>query len=126
MNAALPATTLRVRISRFVTEESTGGVLLLVAAAVALVLANSPLQDFYAALSALQVGPAAWHLDLPLSAWAADGLLAVFFFVVGVELKHELFAGSLRQPKEAAVLACCGRRHDRTRGAVRGAGLRDG
>ena len=93
----------RDRLSRFVTRESTGGILLLAAAAVALILANSPLQGFYAELSALRVGPAALQLDLPLSVWAADGLLAVFFFVVGVELKHELFAGSLRQPKEAAV-----------------------
>ena len=91
------------RLSRFVTRESTGGILLLAAAAVALMLANSPLQGFYADLSAVRLGPAALHLDLPLSVWAADGLLAVFFFVVGVELKHELFAGSLRQPKEAAV-----------------------
>ena len=43
------------------------------------------------------------HLDLPLSVWVSDGLLAVFFFVVGVELKHELVAGSLRGPREAAV-----------------------
>ena len=91
------------RLSRFVTRESTGGILLLAAAAVALILANSPLQGFYADLSATRLGPAALHLDLPLSVWAADGLLAVFFFVVGVELKHELFAGSLRQPREAAV-----------------------
>ena len=91
------------RLGRFVTRESTGGILLLVAAAMALTLANSPLQRFYAELSALRVGPAALHLDLPLSVWAADGLLAVFFFVVGVELKHELLAGSLRQPREAAV-----------------------
>lgn len=94
---------LRDRLARFVTRESTGGILLLIAAGVALILANSPLQGFYADLSSFRVGPAALHLDLPLSAWAADGLLAVFFFVVGVELKHELFAGSLRQPKEAAV-----------------------
>ena len=77
--------------------------MLLAAAAVALILANSPLQGFYADLSAFQLGPSMFHLDLPLAVWAADGLLAVFFFVVGVELKHELLAGSLRQPKEAAV-----------------------
>ncbi|MCA0251429.1 MAG: Na+/H+ antiporter NhaA [Actinobacteria bacterium] len=91
------------RLSRFVTRESTGGVLLLVAAALALLLANSPLRDFYVALSGFRLGPEVLGLHLPLSAWAADGLLAVFFFVVGVELKHELFVGSLRQPKEAAV-----------------------
>ena len=98
-----PTRSLKHRFNRFVTRESTGGILLLVAAGLALILANSPLQGFYAELSAFRIGPAALHLDLPLSAWAADGLLAVFFFVVGVELKHELFAGSLRQPQQAAV-----------------------
>ncbi|MGC4151653.1 MAG: Na+/H+ antiporter NhaA [Propionicimonas sp.] len=91
------------RLNHFITKESTGGILLLVAAGLALILANSPLQGLYADLSGFRIGPAVLHLDLPLSAWAADGLLAVFFFVVGVELKHELFAGGLRQPKEAAV-----------------------
>lgn len=91
------------RLSRFVTRESTGGILLLAAAGVALLLANSPLRGSYADLSALRIGPAALHLDLPLSVWAADGLLAGFFFVVGVELKHELSAGSLRRPRQAAV-----------------------
>jgi NhaA family Na+:H+ antiporter len=83
--------------------ETTSGVLLLLAAALALVWANSPWRSGYAVLSELTIGPAVLHLDLSLSAWAADGLLAVFFFVVGVELKHELVAGSLRQPREAAV-----------------------
>ncbi len=90
------------RLTRFVTRESTGGILLLAAAAVALILANSPLQGFYADLSAFRLGPAALHLDLPLSVWAADGLLALFFFVVGVELKHELFAAACGA-EEAAV-----------------------
>ena len=103
MTAASSISPLKDRLNRFITKESTGGILLLIAAGVALVLANSPLQGRYADLSAFRIGPAALHLDLPLSVWAADGLLAVFFFVVGVELKHELFAGSLRQPKEAAV-----------------------
>ena len=93
----------RRRVNQWVTMETTSGVLLLVAAAVALLWANSPWREAYAALSDFTVGPAALHLSLPLSAWAADGLLAVFFFVVGVELKHELVAGSLRHPREAAV-----------------------
>jgi NhaA family Na+:H+ antiporter len=49
------------------------------------------------------VGPSALHLDLTLGAWAADGLLAVFFFVVGLELKREFVAGDLRDPRRAAV-----------------------
>lgn len=91
------------RIRRWLTAETSGGLLLIAAAATALVWANSPWREGYAALSGLAVGPAWLHLDLSLSAWAADGLLAVFFFVVGVELKHEIVAGSLRDPRRAAV-----------------------
>ncbi|WP_312349522.1 Na+/H+ antiporter NhaA [Actinomyces sp.] len=93
----------RRRVRRWVTLETTSGFLLLAAAALALLWANSPWHDTYTALSEITLGPAVLHLDLSLSSWAADGLLAVFFFVIGVELKHELVAGSLRRPREAAV-----------------------
>ncbi len=91
------------RVVQKLTDEVTGGVVLLVAAVLALVWANSPWSDAYHALVGTVVGPAELHLDLTLGGWASDGLLAIFFFVVGVELKHELVAGSLRQPREAAV-----------------------
>ena len=91
------------RVRRWVTLETTSGGLLMIAAAIALIWANSPWADGYTALAETVVGPASLHLDLPLATWAADGLLAIFFFVVGVELKHELVAGSLRKPREAAV-----------------------
>lgn len=84
-------------------DETTGGILLLVAAAIALIWANSPWADSYEAISGTVVGPAALHLDLPLSVWAADGLLAIFFFVAGVELRHEFQLGTLASPKRAAV-----------------------
>ncbi|MDQ7991100.1 MAG: Na+/H+ antiporter NhaA [Propionicimonas sp.] len=103
MTTSAPTPSVTARARRWVSRETTGGILLLAAAGLALVWANSPWRASYAALSATVVGPAALHLDLPLSAWAAEGLLAVFFFVVGVELKHELVAGSLRRPREAAV-----------------------
>lgn len=93
----------RLRLRRWVTLETTSGMLLLIAAAAALLWANSPWREGYSALSSVAFGPAVLHLDLPLATWAADGLLAVFFFVVGVELKHEIVAGSLRRPREAAV-----------------------
>ena len=96
------------RLRAWVSRETTGGALLIGAALLALLWANSPWREAYASLSAAVVGPASLgpipvHLDLSLSAWAADGLLAIFFFVVGVELKHEFVAGSLRNPKEAGV-----------------------
>jgi NhaA family Na+:H+ antiporter len=93
----------RTRLRTWVTAETTGGFLLLGAAALALVWANSPWREAYASLAAFSFGPEALHLDLTVAHWASDGLLAIFFFVVGVELKHELVAGSLRRPKEAAV-----------------------
>lgn len=75
----------------------------MLAAAVAVVWANSPWSDAYFDLRDAVVGPRVLHLDLSLEAWAADGLLAVFFFVVGLELKRELVVGSLRDPRHALV-----------------------
>ncbi|SCL33210.1 sodium/proton antiporter, NhaA family [Micromonospora rhizosphaerae] len=85
--------------------ETVGGGLLLLAAVVALIWANSPWRSSYAALGAWQPwsGGSALHLDLSLAEWAADGLLAVFFFVVGLELKREFVAGDLRDPRRAAL-----------------------
>lgn len=84
-------------------EEKTGGFLLIAGAVLALLWANSPWRGGYEALSGTVVGPATLHLDLTLAAWATDGLLAVFFFVVGLELKREIVAGELRDPRTAVV-----------------------
>lgn len=84
-------------------NETFGGGLLLAAALAAIVLANSPLSDWYVSLRDLKIGPEALHLNLSLGTWAADGLLAVFFFVAGIELKHELVHGSLKDRNKAMV-----------------------
>jgi len=91
------------RLTAILRRETVGGVLLLLAAAVAIIWANSSAAQSYAALSSFAVGPSSWHLKLSLAAWAADGLLAIFFFVVGVELKREFVAGDLRDPARAAL-----------------------
>lgn len=92
--------------------ETVGGVLLLLAAVTALVWVNVPaLHDSYESVSHFRFGPEALGLDLSVAHWAADGLLAVFFFVAGIELKRELVAGDLRDPRTAAlpvVAALCG------------------
>ncbi|MGK3943653.1 Na+/H+ antiporter NhaA [Streptomyces caeruleatus] len=92
--------------------ETVGGVLLLIAAVTALVWANVPaLQASYESVSHYHLGPSALGLDLSVEHWAADGLLAIFFFVAGIELKRELVAGDLKDPKAAAlpvVAALCG------------------
>ncbi|MEV7482111.1 MULTISPECIES: Na+/H+ antiporter NhaA [Streptomyces] len=121
MAAPLPPSPRRTLLGRlplpertYVTDalrtETVGGVILLVAAIAALVWANTN-GSGYAAVSHFHLGPEALGLNLSVAHWAADGLLAVFFFVAGVELKRELVAGELRDPK-AAVLpvaaALCG------------------
>ncbi|MBQ0901231.1 Na+/H+ antiporter NhaA [Micromonospora sp. U21] len=85
--------------------ETVGGALLLLGAVIALLWANSPWDDAYARLGDWVPWPggARWHLDLDLATWAADGLLAIFFFVVGLELKREFVAGELRDPRRAAL-----------------------
>ena len=91
------------RITELLRQETVGGALLLVGTVVALVWANSPWSAAYDDLKGLVVGPSALHLDLSLSTWAADGLLAVFFFVAGLEVKREFVAGDLRDPRRAAI-----------------------
>jgi NhaA family Na+:H+ antiporter len=98
------------RVAEILRRETVGGALLLVGTIVALVWINSPAGDSYTSLRDHTVGPAALHLDLSLGTWAADGLLAIFFFVVGLELKREFVAGDLRDPARAAlpILAALG------------------
>jgi len=93
------------RIADILRKETIGGAILLVATVVALIWANSPWSDSYVELSEFRVGTDALgvHLDLSLATWAADGLLAIFFFVVGLELKREFVAGDLRDPKRAVL-----------------------
>ena len=93
------------RVAEILRKETVGGMILLFAAAAALVWANSPWQDTYFALRDLEVGghPFGLHLSLTVGDWAADGLLAIFFFVVGLELKREFVAGDLRDPARAAL-----------------------
>lgn len=97
-------------VANALRAETVGGVLLLVAAVTALIWANTA-GGSYETVSGFHVGPSALGLDLSLAHWAADGLLAVFFFVAGIELKRELVAGDLRDPKAAAlpvIAALCG------------------
>jgi Na+:H+ antiporter, NhaA family len=99
----------------FITDalrtETVGGILLLAAAVAALVWANTPLGDSYETVRDFHIGFESLGLDLSIQHWAADGLLAIFFFVAGIELKRELVAGELRDPKAAVlpvVAAVCG------------------
>jgi NhaA family Na+:H+ antiporter len=89
----------------FIQAEAAGGIVLVLAAVVALIWANSPWGASYAALwhTPLSFGLGAWHLSKSLEAWISDGLMALFFFVVGLEIKREVLGGDLAEPRHAAL-----------------------
>lgn len=91
------------RLRAFLKSETTGGALLIGAALVGLLLANGPLSSAFFAIATTPIGIDALHLNLTVQEWAADGLLAIFFFVIGCELKHELVVGTLSKPRQAAL-----------------------
>ncbi len=94
---------LRSEISRILRTETVGGALLLSAAAVALLWVNSPWGHVYVALSQTRLVVPGLRLDLSVAEWTKDGLLAIFFFVAGLELKRELIVGELADRKRAAL-----------------------
>ena len=107
------ATTLAERAARelahFIRLEASGGILLIIAAALALVCANSPLEDLYEDLFRLPVQVRIGELDLdkPLLLWINDGLMAVFFLLVGLELKREMIHGQFSQRSQMLLPGLC-------------------
>ncbi|WP_280303999.1 Na+/H+ antiporter NhaA [Nocardia neocaledoniensis] len=96
-------TRVRSELTRYLRTETIGGSLLLIAAAVALIWVNSPWGASYQTMVDTHLSIDALHLDLSLADWTKDGLLAIFFFVAGLELKRELVVGELADPKRAAL-----------------------
>jgi NhaA family Na+:H+ antiporter len=94
-------------LGEFLREEAVAGAALVVAAVVALVWANSPFADSYEDVwhHALTLGRSAWAITEDLQHWINDGLMAIFFFVVGLEIKRELITGELRGVRAAALPA---------------------
>ena len=89
----------------FLNKETIGGLILVAAAVMALIVSNSPLAAGYRAFLdlpiAVAVGPLA--LDKPLVLWVNDGLMAIFFFLVGLEIKREVMVGELSSRDRAAL-----------------------
>jgi NhaA family Na+:H+ antiporter len=96
-------------LREFLRLESAGGILLLVAAALALIISNSPLAPLYEALLHLHFGPTigALSFDKSLLHWINDGLMAVFFFLVGLEIKREVLEGELSSARQIALPGLC-------------------
>lgn len=84
-------------------SERFAAFLLVAAAGIALILANSPLSEVASAVESFHFGIAALGLDLSFGHWVKDGLLAVFFFIAAIELRHELRHGELDSPRKAIV-----------------------
>ena len=99
-------------VARFLEVEAASGLMLLAATLVALMWANSPWKGGYAVFLEREIGleVGSWHLVLSTQEWINDGLMAVFFFVAGLEIKRELVKGELRDRKAAAlpILAALG------------------
>ena len=94
-------------IRNFLDREAAGGVVLLIATIVALVWANSPVGESYEAFweTELSIDAGPFHLAEDLRHWVNDALMAIFFFVVGLEIKRELVTGELNDRKKAALPA---------------------
>ncbi len=94
-------------LKEFFKQESAVGILLLIAAALALAVANSPLAIYYEALlnTPVEITFGSFEIHKPLLLWINDGLMALFFFVVGLELKRELIDGHLSSPGQIALPA---------------------
>ncbi len=92
-------------IDRYIHAESTGGILLLLSAFIAIVWANSPWSDTYVHLweYQLSITIGEWSVRNDLHHWINDGLMSMFFFVIGLELKREIMAGELSDIKKAML-----------------------
>ncbi len=105
------------RFARFVSDDIVGGLILIIAAVLALVFANTPFREGYQAVAQFVPDPGLaqaaatdtlsvlqkLHLSMPIEEWARDGILAIFFFTVGLELKEEFTHGALHDPRTAAM-----------------------
>jgi NhaA family Na+:H+ antiporter len=98
---------MKATIKNFLQMESAGGVVLMAAAALALLAANSPLAQYYDLFieTPVEVRVGGFEIAKPLLLWVNDGLMAVFFFLVGLEVKRELLEGELSRPSNVLLPA---------------------
>jgi NhaA family Na+:H+ antiporter len=97
--------TLFTPFTEFINRSTSGGLVLFISAFAAIIWANSPYKESYHHLweTTFTIGFEGAHLAKSLHHWINDGLMAVFFFVIGLELKREIMAGELANPKEAIL-----------------------
>jgi NhaA family Na+:H+ antiporter len=105
VEAARPAARWARTVGRFFQIEAAGGLVLLACVVAALILANSPWAEAFARFweTPVRIGVGGLELNKPLLLWINDGLMTIFFFVVGLEIKRELVAGELRDPRKVVL-----------------------
>src|SRR5690554_5577720 len=96
-------------LPNFLKHESAGGIILFFCVVISLVIANSPLGAGFNRLLETQIGfnTNSVHLEYSVALWINDGLMAIFFLLVGLEIKRELVEGELATPKKAALPIIC-------------------
>jgi Na+:H+ antiporter, NhaA family len=94
-------------IRNFLKMESAAGIILMAAAVLAMIVANSPLKDYYGLLLdvPVEIRIGALHIAKPFILWVNDGLMAIFFFLIGLELKREIIEGELAKPSNILLPA---------------------
>lgn len=92
-------------LEEFIRNQTSGGIVLMLATVVALIIANAPLADAYQRLlhTPISIGVGGWGLNMDLHHWINDGLMVLFFFLVGLEIKREILVGELASPRQAAL-----------------------
>ena len=92
-------------LEEFIHRQTTSGVLLMICAVIALVIANGPLHEAYEHLLHIQIGfnLGSFEFSLSIHHWINEALMAMFFFIMGLELKRELMVGELSSPKQALL-----------------------
>ena len=93
-------------LENFIYKQTTAALFLLMATIVALVLVNSPWHSLTQAITHFEAGLVFhdWQFLLPLKEWVSSGLMALFFFLIGLELKRETLAGRLRNPQQISLI----------------------
>ena len=92
-------------LDEFIHNQTSGGIALMFATVVALIIANSPLAEAYQRLlhTPVTLGVGTWVIDMDLHHWINDGLMVLFFFLVGLEIKREILVGELASPRQAVL-----------------------
>lgn len=103
---------LTIYFNKFFKSNQSSGILLIFCVAIALIIANSSFSENFSQFLDRKIGIVLFNLKYPVSIWINDGLMAIFFLLVGLEIKRELLEGESRYiQKSIFTYICCNWRH---------------